>query len=97
MNNNLPHNLNVVALANIDTARVERIKEIAPGRLNVTQLWDDLSAELPGQWPQKLVDRFLRDGPKQPHFTPEERDRILQEAHILQNLLKNQKNTIKTM
>jgi D-2-hydroxyacid dehydrogenase (NADP+) len=83
MNTNLPHALNVVTLANIDDTRVERIKDIAPGRLKVIKLWDDLSSELPEQWPQKLVDRFLRDGPKEPRFTPEERERILQEAHII--------------
>ena len=79
----LPRQLNVVALANIDDARVEQIQAVAPGRLKVTQLWDDLSSELPEQWPKKLVDRFLRSGPREPRFTPQERERLLQEAHII--------------
>ena len=79
----VPQQLNVVVLTRVDAQRIEQIEAVAPGRLKVTQLWDDLSAELPEQWPKKLVDRFLPNGPGQPRFTPEERERLLQEAHVL--------------
>jgi phosphoglycerate dehydrogenase-like enzyme len=79
----LPEKINVLVLPKLDDAEIERIRAVAPDRLKVTPAWADFFEELEQDWPDKMLARHKRDGQPQPRFTPEEREALLQEAHVI--------------
>ena len=80
---NIPETVNVLVLPKLDDAEIERIRAVAPDRLVVTPLWADFFEELEQDWPAKMLARHKQDGPPQPRFTPQERESLLQEAHVI--------------
>ena len=79
----LPEKINVLVLPKLDDAEIERIRAVAPDRLKVTPAWPDFFEELEMDWPAKMLSRHKADGQPQPRFTPDEREALLQEAHVI--------------
>src|SRR5688572_11889675 len=78
----LPDVLNVLVISRADPATIERIKAIAPGRLNVLHVWDDFQPELAEDWPPSQMARRGGGGPG-PTRSRDELEEVIREAHVV--------------
>ena len=74
----LPDVLNLVFMTRADDSVLERVRAVAPDRLNVVRVWDELLAEI-DDWGRSTP---RRDEAAAPLRSPAEVDALLQEAHI---------------
>jgi phosphoglycerate dehydrogenase-like enzyme len=53
----IPDPFNVLVAAPIDQATIDRIEAVAPGRVKVYGIWDDIQPELAEEWPPETMAR----------------------------------------
>jgi phosphoglycerate dehydrogenase-like enzyme len=73
--------VNVIIVTNAGEETLDRIRSVAPGRLNVVSLAADLREEIQRDWAEIRPDRRPPTDPPPPHFTTEERETLIREAH----------------
>lgn len=59
---------------------IERIRSVAPDRLNVVSANAEFYDEIIADWDENLTKRFIRQTPEKPKLSPEEKEKLLQEA-----------------
>ena len=77
MTNELPDVLNVLIFRG-DVRTIDRIKAVAPDRLNVIDVSADFNDELAAEWPARMLPRLPEATPR----SVEEREAVLREAHV---------------
>jgi phosphoglycerate dehydrogenase-like enzyme len=77
----LPDILNVLVLTRGSPTVVDRIKAVAPDRLNVTYAWPDFVPEMMRDWEEGMMRRYA--GESVPTRSPEECEALLREAHVM--------------
>lgn len=81
MSESLPDVLNLLVISRADEAMLDRIKSIAPDRLNVLHVWDDFQPELAEDYPAAAIARRA-GATNPPKLTREELEEVIREAHI---------------
>jgi len=76
----LPDVLNVLLFARASTRLEERVRAIAPGRLNVVSVWEDFMEEMRPDWPPAAFERYARG--VMPQRSREEKEALLAGAHV---------------
>ncbi|MGE0056842.1 MAG: NAD(P)-dependent oxidoreductase [Dehalococcoidia bacterium] len=77
----LPDPFNVLVAAPIDQATIDRIEAVAPGRVKVYAIWDDLQPELAEEWPPETMAR--RGSKNPPTRSREELEAIVQAGNAV--------------
>ncbi|MBM3940625.1 MAG: hypothetical protein FJ318_07005 [SAR202 cluster bacterium] len=72
--------INVVTIRVDNPQQLQMIRDVAPGRVDVTSLWDSLQDDLKREWPAFLVDRFNPPGFVPKKLPRAEVDKALREA-----------------
>ncbi len=77
----LPHTVNVVVVRDVSQADLDRIKAVAPDRLEVTGVWRGIRDELMSVFPPARVAQFERTNNPMPPISKEEAEKSIREAH----------------
>ncbi|HLF72426.1 MAG TPA: D-2-hydroxyacid dehydrogenase [Dehalococcoidia bacterium] len=79
----LPEKVNVLVLHWLGEGPLERIRAVAPDRLNVVSAISDFVEELSREWPAELLQRYrLRLDMERKH-TDAEREALVRDAHVI--------------
>ena len=76
-----PEIVNVLVLTRGSPAVVDRIKAVAPKRLNVTYAWPDFVPEMMNDWEEGMMRRYAGDSV--PARTAEECEALVRDAHVI--------------
>ena len=76
----IPEKLNVLLFRG-DEATIDRVRAVAPDRLNVTDMSQEFKDEIEREWPGRMGQRG-GDG-AQGKYSNEERERLINEAHVM--------------
>ena len=79
---NLPDTIDVMLALRASPEYVERVKAVAPGRINVIDIWPDLIPEMKEEWPERMMARNAADAPPITR-SPEEREALIESAHVV--------------
>jgi phosphoglycerate dehydrogenase-like enzyme len=79
---NLPDVLNVLFIGRVDERVMDRVRAVAPGRLNVDRLWEELLPEIESDWPPTMASRRGSEPPEGLR-SAEEREALVQGAHVI--------------
>jgi phosphoglycerate dehydrogenase-like enzyme len=77
----LPEVFTVLVAAPISQADIERIEAVAPGRVKVYPIWDDLQPELAEEWPPETMQR--RGSKNPPARSHDELEAIIQQGNAV--------------
>ena len=72
----------VMAIYPFDEPVLERMRSIAPGRVEVIPMWADLYEEMDREEPSQMV-RYFRGIIPKPLYTPEERESLIGQADVV--------------
>jgi D-2-hydroxyacid dehydrogenase (NADP+) len=78
----LPEKLNVHIAVSAKQEYLDRVKAIAPDRLNVVYIFPELLEDLRPDWPARTMERFASSVPAASMPT-EERNALLKDAHVM--------------
>jgi len=80
----LPSPLNVlIATPRATSGLEERIRAVAPGNIEVANIWDDLYAELKAEWSERMMERLAGPPPVKLARSPVETAALLRSAHVM--------------
>lgn len=82
MEANPPDKINVMIAMRVDDAYKDRVRAIAPGRIDVFDAWGDLIPEMREEWPERLMARNAGE-PVEITRMPEEREAMIAAAHVV--------------
>jgi phosphoglycerate dehydrogenase-like enzyme len=71
---------NVLVIYQFPEEAIERIRSVAPDRLNVVSANAEFYDEIMADWDENLTKRFIRKTPEKPKLSPEEKEKLLAEA-----------------
>ena len=82
MEANLPEKINVLIAMPATADYIERVREIAPDRINVFDAWGDLIPEMRDEWPERMMARQVPE-PVEVTRTEAEREAMIADAHVV--------------
>ncbi len=84
MERSLPEKLNVIIATRIHEPEeyMERVKAIAPGRINVRYAWGDFIAEMKEEWPERMMRRNANEAADDAQ-SDADREAMLATAHVM--------------
>ena len=82
MEANLPEKINVVIAMPATPEYLERVKAVAPDRINVLEAWGDLIPEMREEWPERLIERQVPE-PVAVTRNDVEREEMIENAHVI--------------
>ncbi len=77
----LPNPFTILAATPIDQATIDRVEAVAPGRVKVYAIWDDLQPELAEEWPEETMRR--RGSKTPPSRSREELEALVQQGNAV--------------
>lgn len=80
MSPQIPEKLNVLLFRG-DAATIDKVRAVAPDRLNITDMSAEFKDEIEREWPGRMGQRG-GDG-AQGKYSDEERERLVREAHVM--------------
>jgi hypothetical protein len=78
----LPSTINVLIATGVPERRIEQIRAVAPGRLDIVNVYGDLVPQMAKNWPERTMSRLTANAPA-PNRTGEELDRLIRSAHVI--------------
>jgi phosphoglycerate dehydrogenase-like enzyme len=81
MSEALPKTVNVLVLTRGNPNVVDRIRAVAPDRLNVTYAWHDFVPEMTRDWEEGMMRRY--ETGVQPQRSAEECEDLVRQAHVM--------------
>jgi phosphoglycerate dehydrogenase-like enzyme len=79
---NLPDKLNVMIAMPVDEAYKDRVRAVAPGRIEVFDAWGDLIPEMRDEWPERMMARNASK-PVEIFRSEAEREEMIAGAHVV--------------